>query len=275
MNNKNKVFIVGLVIILIIFYFHTFIWLVESWLTEPDYSHGFLVPIVSVFFIWRNRRVLEYGEKDINTGMLILGIGLFLYVISVLFSYVFISAISLMVVLSGIVVLFYGKVVLREWLFPLCFLIFMIPLPNIELISAYLQVFTADFSTSIAQKFGIGVSNAGNSIYLECGEMFVGEECSGLRIIIPLFALASIFVYMLACSRQIKIFLLIITIPIAAIANVLRVTLTIFITNSHGIDAGATFFHYISGVLFFVISFIILIIIAKFLKCTYHSGKNT
>ncbi|ODS41674.1 MAG: hypothetical protein A7315_00740 [Candidatus Altiarchaeales archaeon WOR_SM1_79] len=274
MDNREKILVVVLTIMLAVLYFDTFTWLVESWLTEPDYSHGFLVPIVSAFFIWRKRHILKHGEKDFDAGMLVLGAGLFLYVVGDLRDAVFISSVSFMVVLSGLIALFCGKAVLKEWVFPLCVLIFMIPLPYIEVISAYLQLFTAGSSTSIAHGLGIDAANDGNAVSLGSGEVIVGEDCSGLRLMIPLFALASIFVYMLACRLQIKIFLLSITVPIAITANVLRVTLTILIADYYGLGAGAAFFHYFSGIFFFITSIALLIIIAKLLKCTNHFGKN-
>ena len=139
---KTTVFIS---LLLSILYFRTFIWLINSWLTDPYYSHGFLIPIICGFIAWRNIRETknenEKGrEQKLNPetdpepfkfkpGIYLFAFGLTLYVIGFIKIFPFLSALSFLFTASGLILYFYGKPLMRSFLFPISFFIFAIPLP--------------------------------------------------------------------------------------------------------------------------------------------------
>ncbi|MEE8469713.1 MAG: archaeosortase/exosortase family protein, partial [Dehalococcoidia bacterium] len=100
MNLKRVVAILAIVAVVGLLYWPVFRWLVQSWLSDPYYSHGFLVPLVSGFFVWTKRRQLRGGEPS-GTGVFVITLGAFLYVLGFVWGMRFLSAFSLLIVLSG------------------------------------------------------------------------------------------------------------------------------------------------------------------------------
>ena len=107
-------------------YVPTFIWLVQAWLSDPYYGHGFLIPLISGFVVWRNRHELKRTQPSL-LGVILFGLGLVIYVIGFLWGMRFLSAISLLPVLAGLTLHFYGTRAARSMAFPICFLLFMVP----------------------------------------------------------------------------------------------------------------------------------------------------
>ncbi len=116
MKAKRIIGISLIAILLSLLYFQTFIWLVNSWLSHSYYSHGFLIPLVSGFIFWRKRHQLKQANP-FPPGILVITLGLSLYVPGLLFYFNFLSAISFLIVLSGLVLYFGGKKGLQSFLF--------------------------------------------------------------------------------------------------------------------------------------------------------------
>jgi len=253
-----------------------FKWLVAEWFVKDShYSHGFLVLLISIFFIWKQRDVLKPLEKK-STPLVFAG-GLFLYAAGFLWDNEFISATSLILVLSGLIIYFYGKDVMRKLLFPILFLFFMIPLypsddVNIDNISIDLQLFTAKSALSMLNIFGI------DAIYtytddgpgmdfrdIDC-DMTIGAQCSGLTTLVTFITLAVLFVYVIKTSAYRRVFILCLSFPIALFANVLRILVITLIAKNYGCEAAMEFFHIFSGIFSFIIGILILIFIAFLLR---------
>ena len=218
---KTTVFIS---LLLSILYFRTFIWLFNSWLTDPYYSHGFLIPIICGFIAWRNirekenenekwreqklKRNSETDPEPFKPGIYIFAFGLTLYVIGFIKLFPFLSALSFLFTASGLILYFYGKPLMRSFLFPISFLIFAIPLPLLLLEKAayVLQSLSARYSTSIIEMLGIPVMRVGAEIQLKDASFFIGLPCSGMNSLISLLALATIFIYISKCSLYKKQF---------------------------------------------------------------------
>jgi len=157
MKAKKVIGISLVAILLCLLYFQTFIWLVNSWLSHSYYSHGFLIPLLSGFIFWRKRHQLKQA-KPFPPGILVIALGLLLYVAGLLSYFNFLSAISFLVVLGGLVLYFWGSKGLQSLLFPICFLIFMIPLPFLDSIGNWLQSLSAHWSAAIIGAMGIPVA---------------------------------------------------------------------------------------------------------------------
>lgn len=259
---------IAVILLLLLFYTPIFSGLIDSWLLNPYYSHGFLIPIISAFFIWRKRNLLKYSDKDFNQGMVVLTLGLITYGTGIFYKSLFVSAISFIIVLSGLITGFYGRDTLHKLLFPVCFLIFMIPLPFIDYISFWMQSFTATCAVSILQVAGIPATNIASQIRLENTFFIIGEPCSGLRTLIALLALSAVFAYIVEGRLNRKIILFSSAFPIAITANILRVTSILLIANYYGTEAAMQFFHTLSSLLLFLLALALLILISRCIGCS-------
>ena len=126
---------------LLVLYIPVFIWLVRAWLANPYYGHGFLILPVSAFIIWWKRKELVKGEP-VSPGIALLVLGLALYIWGFLWRIRPLCAFSLLPVLFGLTLYFRGKNCARTLAFPICFLVFMIPLPFLDGLLPFLQSFT-------------------------------------------------------------------------------------------------------------------------------------
>ena len=128
-------------------------------------------------------------------------------------------------------------------LFPIGFLIFMIPLPFIASLAVPLQSVSAHWSAAGAQASGIPVTRTGAEIYLPGAAFTIGLPCSGMNTLISLLALAALLLYLLKAPLYKKVIIFILAFPIAIIANILRIVLLLVIAHLWGSDAAMSFFH--------------------------------
>ncbi len=258
-------------LLLALLYPPTFVWLVNLWLTDPYYSHGFLIVIISGVIAWRN--LVKYNKgyeiEPESYGIYLFAFGLFLYAIGYIKVFPFLTAISFLFTASGLILYLYGKLLMRALLFPIAFLIFAIPLP-VELLSkvAYqMQSLSASYAASIIALMGIPVERLGAEIHLQNASFIVGAPCSGMNSLISLLALVTIFVYILKCPLYKKATLLLVSVPIAIFANILRIVSLLLIAENYGADTASGFFHTFFSPLLFFIAFIALILISIVMGC--------
>ena len=265
---KLKKIAVPLVIaaVLILLYWPILRWLVQSWLSNPYYSHGFLVPFVSGFFVWLKRKELENRKPSI-IGAFVVAAGGLAYILALVWDMRFLSAFSLLIVLSGLILLFYGTRATRSLVFPLCFLVFMIPLPFMQEVGFSLQSVSVTSSAWLLEVMGLPITTVGPEIHLGDNVFTVGLACSGINTLMALLALAAVYVYILRGAFQRRASLFIIALPIAVLANILRITTIILVANSFGVAIATGLFHDLSSFIFFVIAFLLLMSLGRLLKC--------
>lgn len=268
--NKDGWKLAVAVIVFILAYIPTFMWMWERWFARDSYySHGFLVPLVTGYLIWQMKDEL----KDIPykasrwTMLLILG-GVVWYFISSVFRVYFSSGFSMLFVLYGLALYFFGSNVIKKTLFPLFFLVFMIPLPEVTItnMSFQLKIFAAHIAGYTLNVIGIPALQEGSIIKMRNTHVVVDDVCSGLRSLISLTALGSIFAYWMKGSMVKKIILFLSTIPIAVITNVCRVVILSCISEIWGPQYAEGFVHDTTGMLIFVIAFILLYSVSKLLE---------
>ena len=168
---------------------------------------------------------------------------------------------SLIVVLAGLVLLVLGREFLRVLMFPIVFLLFMVPLPAIVVnaVSFPLQLFAAKTATFCLFNFGIPVLREGNVIVLSGMTLEVAEACSGIRSLQALLALGTVYAYFSQRVMWKQWALVLLSIPIAIVANAFRVSGTGVLAHYFGIEAAEGFYHTFSGWLIFVIAFVMLL----------------
>jgi len=260
------IIILGLVAVL---FYPTFAWLVYNWMNNSYYSHGFLVPLISGFFLWRSRDAFGKDRREpSNLGLIVLGISLVVYLVAQIWQAYHLSAFALILLLTGLTLYFLGQEATRRIAFPLFFLLFMIPLPFINRVSPAMESFTTRVSTAAVRLLGIPASNLGSQIQLPNSSFTVGAACSGLNSVVALATLVVIFIYILEGSRLAKILLLVMAIPIAIVANIFRVSSILVIAHFFGAEAGMKYFHDYSSPVLFLLAFALLILASRLLRCS-------
>jgi exosortase len=252
--------------VFVIVYFQVFVSLVKAWIRTPEFSHGFLIPLVSAFIVFHRRNKLKSVNLRPNVwGILVLAFGLLMYIFGMLGKIEIAFQFSLIVSIGGLILLFGGRELTLQLLFPVGFLIFMIPIPeSIEvLITGPMKLFATKSAVGISQAMGIPVLREGNIIHLSGLSLFVQDACSGLRSVISLLPLGIIFAYFTKRSRSKRLLIVAITIPIALIANILRIWLTILGSIYFGEKLAMGYFHEFSGLSIFVFAFVCLIIFGR------------
>ena len=224
-----------IVSLLAFLFYPTFRWLVISWLNNPYYSHGFLVPLISLFFLWRKRRALfeERGEPN-KLGWIVITLGLAGHLVAMIWQAYYLSALAFILVLFGLLIHFCGLLVTRQLLFPLALLLFMVPLPLIDRLSPHLESLTATYATNLVRLLGIPAESLGSQIYLPDTTFVVAAPCSGLNSLVSLLALAALFAFLVRGTLAAKLALLGTAVPIAMTANLFRVSFLLSIAHFFG-----------------------------------------
>jgi exosortase len=252
-----------------VLYAEILVGMVFDWENDPNYSHGFIVPFISVYLIWERWSVLKSLPMQPNPwGALLLMMGLAILVIGSVGAELYTQRVSLIVVLSGLVLLILGKQLLVHLSLPLAFLIFMVPLPAIVVntIAFPLQLLAAQTAAFCLFQLGIPVFREGNLISLAGTTLEVAEACSGLRSLLSLITLGTVFAYFSQQLNWKRWILVGLSIPIAIVANAFRVTGTGVMANQWGPEAAQGFYHTFEGWLVFVVAFVMLLGCGMFLS---------
>jgi exosortase len=264
-NRRSALAAALLGVLLLALSYPTLRWLINEWLTNDYYSHGWLVLPVSAFLAWRQ---WPQGEREpANLGLIPLGVGLVGYLVALLNKAYFLAALALIVLLIGLVWFFLGTRALRRLAFPLGFLVFMVPLPFVERASLPLQLLTGSCSTAVARLTGVDATVRGAQVILPNVDLVVGAQCSGLRSIVALFTLVAIFVYVLDGPRWGRLLLVLSAIPVAILGNIVRVASLLWVADAFGAGAGLTYYHDYSGIVFFLFAFALLLLLSRAFRC--------
>lgn len=259
--------------ILISLYFPVFVWLIRIWLNSPYYSHGFLILPVSAFIAWTRRKELA-RTKPSTIGVVIFAAGLVIYIVGFVWKIYWLWAFSLLPVAFGLLLYFSGVKPTRAMMFPIWFLIFMIPLPFLDSIAIPLQSISASMSALIVQAIGIPVTRIGAEIRLADSVFIIGLPCSGMNTLISLLALAALFLYFMKAPFYKKVSLFLLAFPIAILANVFRIALLLVIAHLWGTEAALTFFHGFSSLFLFLIAFLFLFLLSRLFRCSFRGVKG-
>lgn len=247
---------------LIAFLYQDIMWnMVMDWEHDPNYSHGFLVPFIAGYLVWERWAQLRTNPiQASNWGIPLLSVGIVMLVVGSIGAELYTQRVSFIVVLAGLILLILGKQYLRDLGLPLAFLIFMVPLPAIVVntIAFPLQLLAAQTAAYCLFQLGIPVFREGNLISLAGSTLEVAEACSGLRSLLALITLGTIYAYLSQKDNWKRWVLVGLSIPIAIVANAIRVTGTGILANHWGVEVAQGFYHTFEGWIVFVVAFILL-----------------
>ena len=235
--------------------------LVRQWWSDPNFSHGFFVPVFAAFVVWQNRtRLRAIQPKPSMWGLPVIVISLAMLLVGTFGAELFLSRVSFILLIGGAVIFFVGWAMLRTVLFPLCFLVLMIPIPAIVFsqITLPLQMLASKLAAGTLPICGVPVLREGNIINLPAMPLEVAQACSGIRSLMSLTTLAIMYGYLVEPRVWVRVALALASIPIAVAANGLRIVGTGLIVQYWDPEKAEGFFHLFSGWLVFVFSLLML-----------------
>jgi exosortase len=269
--------IVVLAALLFWLYLPTLIHLVAQWWNDPNFSHGFFVPLFSAYLIWQDRsRLARLTVRPSWWGLLFLGFGLCMLILGQLGADIFLPRLSLLVVTASLTVLFFGWSFFRALLFPWAFLFLMIPIPAIILyqITLPLQLFASQVASTVLPWMGVPVLREGNVIQLPDMALEVAEACSGIRSLMTLVTLAVIYGYFTERRVAARVLLALASIPIAVAANSLRIVGTGLLVQYWDPEKAQGFFHEFSGWLIFVVALAMLYLLHSLVRIFWPEERQ-
>jgi exosortase len=243
--------------------------MVRQWWDDPNFSHGFFVPLFSGLAIWQNRaRLAAVPRAPSLWGVPILVAGLCARMWGVTEQQLFLSRASLLLVIAALVILFLGWAVFRAVLFPWTFLIMMIPIPRhlFAQITSPLQGLASWVAATVLPLAGVPVLRQGNIINLPAMPLEVAEACSGIRSLLSLTTLAVFYGYLNETRLWVRLVLAAAAVPIAVLANSLRIVGTGLTVQYWDPAKAEGFFHLFSGWLVFVASLAMLFLLHWWLR---------
>jgi exosortase D (VPLPA-CTERM-specific) len=238
------------------------------WNLQPEYSHGVLIPVISLFLIWRERAALiraPFTGSWLGVALVLLGV--LLWAVAELSTIWVVAQYAFLIVLYGLVLALTGrKVFLGLWM-PLLILWFMIPLPQFfsSSLSLQLQLLSSSLGAAVIRLAGVSVYVDGNVIDLGTYKLQVAEACSGLRYLFPLMTLTFIVAYLFRAAAWKRVVLFLASIPIAVLMNSLRIGLIGIAVEYWGTKMAEGILHQFEGWVVFMISMLAVLGLAALL----------
>lgn len=251
--------------------------LVYDWYSNPDFSHGFLVPLFSAFLIWKKRAALrQIPVKPSWAGVILVAAAIFTLFLGVYGAELFLSRLSLIMLFGGLIWTLAGRAFLRELRFPLLVLLLAVPLPAViyNQITFPLQILASKFASAALPLFGVPVLRDGNIIQLPSMQLEVAEACSGIRSLMSLLTAAIFYGYFLEPSPTRRLILALASLPIAVFANGVRIVGTGLAVQYWDPTKALGFFHEFSGWLIFVVCLICLYFLHSAMQMQQRLSKQ-
>jgi len=277
-NKKNIINFSICAVLLMVTYIPTMRWMFDRWMAaESYYGHGFLIPIISLGILWQRCGLLKKARiSNEISGLVIVAIGLLIHIVCALLKVYFISGFSFVFVLYGLVLFFFGKEMTRQLIFPIFFLLAMVPLPLVLIgnLTVKLKLFAAQVSTVILNNIGFPSIRDGSIIRMPNSFIAVEAPCSGLRSLIALLTLGLLFAFVIKVSYLKKGLLFLSALPIAIATNVFRILMLATVNDLYGEKVAMGFFHDFLGFVVFGFAFLGLWAIGRILEPKRKEGED-
>ncbi len=247
---------------------------VDVWLTRDNYTHGFLIPVISAYFVWVEKdRLLQTISimPNLVGGVILILLGSFMLVVGNVSTIITIEIVSLLPILAGIVLTICGIQYLKALALPVTYLIFMTPALDIvtEKLHWPFQLFAAYSSAFLLNSIGIPVFRSVNFLELPNITLEVAQVCSGAGYLISMMAIAIPLSYFTCDSWPKRTVLLLFAALVAPLMNLLRITIIgIWVYNSGEVHGPFQLFQALSVA---IIGYVLILFLAAFLS--KKSGK--
>lgn len=266
-------------------YLPTFKWMVMRWEEPGSYmSHGWLIPPISAFLVWKSRKHLEALPKGPSpAGFLVLAASLLVHIVAGLADVSSISGLTLIPALLGFVLLRFGWPVAKALLFPIFFLFFMVPPPEFVIsgMNFTLKLLAADLATSLLNLTGMPAIRQGSFMIFGAERLAIGDVCSGLRSLLALLSLSVLYAWLIRDKGRIHLASVLLTaLPAAIIGNGIRIFLVAYLVHWAGADfvfkpiAGDWDLHLLTGAIIFIAAFGCLYLVTVLLDRMLVAGAG-
>ena len=233
------------------------------WKSEEQ-GHGPLILAVSLWLFWQKREefmaAAQDGGKSV-AGWLLLALGLLLYVLGRSQQIILFEVGSQIPLLAGAGAVLFGWRAVKVVAFPLLFLVFMAPLPAaiIDSMTGPLKRTVSVVAETVLYELGYPIARSGVVLSIGQYQLLVADACSGLNSMFSLSALGLLYLYLMKHqSRWRNVAIVLSILPIAFVANAIRVMILVLVTYHLGDEAGQGFIHGAAGMVLFVIALVLL-----------------
>ncbi len=263
----------GFLAVLLYAYWPTLVWIEDAWRNEPDYSHGYLVPFLTILLCWhRSDTFPGVRQQPSWAGLGLIGFAIFMRVVSRLVYADFMDGWSMLPMLAGVVWFFMGPQAMKWSLPAIAFLFLMIPMPYQaeSMLSWKLQGIATDVSTVFLRILGQPAVAEGHVIWINEQRLLVEQACSGLRIFIGVAALAFFWAAMVKRSWIDRLVLMALVLPLAIFVNATRITVVGLLYQAFQDEKAQDKIHDISGYLMIPLAFGLLWLVKSYWEHLYR-----
>ncbi|WP_246545403.1 exosortase A [Pelotalea chapellei] len=272
---KHRLQLLVIIPLLVSLYWKIVPAMVRDWARDENYSHGFLVPLIAGYFVYQRwPDVKERLARPDWAGLVVVVLGLLQLLLGWLSAEYFTMRSSLIVLLAGMVLYFFGRQILKLMALPLGYLFFMVPIPYIiyDLAAFPLKMFVTRVSVGALHLLGVIVQREGNIIIFPSITLEVADACSGIRSLLSLLALAVAYAYFIPINTKRRWILIASAVPIAVATNALRVIATGILAQWWGAKAAEGFFHEFAGMAVFALAMVLMVGVGALVKSGYRGS---
>jgi exosortase len=242
---------------LIVLFVPTVRFLIDRWTVSVWHNaHGMFVPPLVAWFAWQELKTRTALPTEGSAwGFLLLVPALTLHALDAGIHTELLSAVALLIALPGLSLLFLGLERTKAIAFPLCFMVFALPIPLgiTETLHLALRHMTVAATSALLPYLGVSVFTEGTTLHLTNGALQVADACSGFSTLYAAFAVATLAAYTAASPAR-RVLVLLAAAPIAIASNILRVILLVVMVQGWGADSLHTILHPLSGLMTFALA---------------------
>jgi exosortase B len=248
------------------------------WATDEQ-GHGPIILAVSAWLLFDKRHELAAApERPLRwLGWPLLVFSLLLYALGRSQQIIMFEVGSQIGVLIGLLLLFKGVQALKLAWFPLFFLLFMVPLPEalVAAVTGPLKSAVSAVASSLLYQLGYPVARSGVIMSVGPYQLLVADACAGLNSMFTLEALGLLYMNLMNyTSLRRSVALAILLIPIAFMANIVRVMILVLVTYHFGDEAGQGFVHGFAGMVLFMVALSLMLVVDKLLGLFLPGAKE-
>lgn len=235
-----------------------------GWKTA-DYTHAYFILPISLWFIFKKRNALVKAEGVSKSGATLFILGVASYLFAALNEFMFLEGFSFVLMMWAVFRLRFTKESFQKILFPLAYLLFLVPPPSlaIDTVTLPLKKISTYGSYFLFKLFRFSVEVHGAILKVGEHELFIADACSGFRSMVTLLALGAVYAYVQNTSLLKKWIIFLSVIPLGIMGNILRITITGCLSYFCDPKYAEGFFHNFSGMVLFVFTTIGLMILTE------------
>ena len=263
-TSREWMWLLAVVAVAVVMYIPTLRYFWRSWMGDSQYSLAYLVPFVSGYFIWiKWATVKKLKRSSCRAGLSVIVLGLLVHLAGTALDISGLSSVSLLLCLVGGCMYFHSKALVQTLAFPLAYMVFMIPIPGgvVDRVGFPLQLWASGGTAMLLKLMQIEVVHNGVNLTVDGNSFTVAQACSGMSSLVALVGVTAVFAYITKLPVKFKWALFFLSIPVALIANVVRITTIGLVAYQWGADSAIKIYHDWSSPILFMAAILMLFFI--------------